>query len=406
MSLTITSVYMWFTLMLAISSVWLVWFLYRPLKPNDIDLEESNVALGKQKQAELEQDLQRELIDETVYEQAKEEIAQVLAVEMMQTVTVVETQKPTPIWLTALIVVILSIASLGVYQAITPQSITAQNTTLQAGKVPALAQSIINIRKRLAQEPKDSKAWRILGLALFESDKLAESLEAYERSYQLNPKDEIMLIEYASTLAQSQGNQFNGRVSTLVREALEINPNAPDALYLAGWVAVNAQKLGLAQQLWQRSLSLLPEGQSDRVILQRMLERLSQAQVDKTKEETEPSTPMTSVQHQVVITVKLSEHLRQAEFSNHYLMIYVKAARGRPMPIAIQKIKLKDFTSVVTLTDANSVMPTSKLSQASKVLAVVRLSKSGSAMRQVGDIEVVSQVINVKNNPNIDLELK
>jgi cytochrome c-type biogenesis protein CcmH len=28
-------------------------------------------------------------------------------------------------------------------------------------------------------------------------------------------------------------------------------------------------------------------------------------------------------------------------------MIYVKAARGRPMPIAIQKIQLKDFTGVV-----------------------------------------------------------
>jgi hypothetical protein len=34
---------------------------------------------------------------------------------------------------------------------------------------------------------------------------------------------------------------------------------------------------------------------------------------------------------------------------------YVKAARGRPMPIAIQKIQLKDFTGVVTLTDENSI---------------------------------------------------
>jgi cytochrome c-type biogenesis protein CcmH len=46
-----------------------------------------------------------------------------------------------------------------------------------------------------------------------------------------------MLVEYASTLAVSQNNQFTGRVSSLVREALEINANSSDALYLAGWVA-------------------------------------------------------------------------------------------------------------------------------------------------------------------------
>jgi cytochrome c-type biogenesis protein CcmH len=97
--------------------------------------------------------------------------------------------------------------------------------------------------------------------------------------------------------------------------------------------------------------------------------------------------------------------LHQAEFQNHYLMIYVKAARGRPMPIAIQKIQLKDFTGVVTLTDENSVMPTKKLSQSSKVLAVVRLSKSGSAMRQASDIEAVSQIIDVRDNPTVELKL-
>jgi cytochrome c-type biogenesis protein CcmH len=86
-------------MMLVISAVWLIWFLYRPLKGNILDLEKSNIALGKQKQAELEQDLQRDLIDESVFEQAKDEIAQVLAIEMTQTVTTVETQKPVAIWL-------------------------------------------------------------------------------------------------------------------------------------------------------------------------------------------------------------------------------------------------------------------------------------------------------------------
>ncbi|CAC9578867.1 Cytochrome c heme lyase subunit CcmH [uncultured Gammaproteobacteria bacterium] len=393
------NLYGWFAMMLVISAVWLIWFLYRPLKGNILDLEKSNIALGKQKQAELEQDLQRDLIDESVFEQAKDEIAQVLAIEMTQTVTTVETQKPIAIWLSAMIVVFFSGASFFVYQALISQSITAQNAitaqTLQAQEPPTLAQSIVNIKKHLEENFDDAKAWRTLGLALFDANDLTQSLEAYERSYQLNPKNVTMLVEYASTLAKSQKNQFKGRVSTLVREALEINPDSPDALYLAGWVAINAQQLALAQMLWEKALSLLPENQADRASLQRMLDELAQIQNSNKVES----------QHQVVIKVVLPERLRQAEFKEHYLMVYIKAARGRPMPIAIQKIKLKDFTGTVTLTDENSVMPTRKLSQSSKVLAVVRLSQSGSAMRQADDIEALSQVIDVKDNPTVELKL-
>jgi hypothetical protein len=111
-------------------------------------------------------------------------------------------------------------------------------------------------------------------------------------------------------------------------------------------------------------------------------------------------------EHQVVINVTLSERLRKAEFEDHYLMIYIKAAQGRPMPIAIQKIKLKDFTGVVTLTDENSVMPSKKLSQSRQVIVVVRLSQSGAAMKQVGDIQVISQVIDVRDNPTLDLQVE
>ncbi|CAC9456728.1 hypothetical protein [uncultured Gammaproteobacteria bacterium] len=392
--------YLWVALMLFVSVLWLMWFLYRPLKTNAFNLEKSNIALGRQKQVELKQDLQASLIDEQAFEQANDEIAQTLAMEMEHTTDItVDTQKNVPLWLPVLIVVFLIGASWGIYQSLTSQSIVSAKLEI----APTLTQSISKIKQHVAEQPNDAEAWRALGLALFEFNDTKGSLEAYQRSYELKPKDVAMLVEYASTLATAQDNQFTGRVSTLVREALEIDENAPDALYLAGRVAVNAQQLGLAQKLWQKALSLLPEGQPDKAILQKMLDQLSKVQGGKKpiSSQEEPASKL-----QVTIKVTLSERLRQAEFSHHYLMIYVKAARGRPMPIAIQKIKLKDFTGAVTLTDDNSVMPSKKLSQSSQVLAVARLSKSGSAMRQVGDIEALSQVINVRDNPTIELLLK
>ncbi|MDG2353908.1 MAG: c-type cytochrome biogenesis protein CcmI [Gammaproteobacteria bacterium] len=390
------SMIMWFVLMIAISTVWLVWFLKNPLKSNLFNLEKSNVALGKQKQAELEQDLRQNLIDESEFNQAKQEITQTLAIELNQaTGSDTLAQKNIPLWSIGLMVVFLVVASLGIYQLLTPQP-KAESTpqVVEQSEPPSLKQSMTKLKQYLLEKPDDFEAWQTLGLVSFELDEMEDSLSAYERSYQLNPKNVSMLVEYASAIATSQNDQFTGRASTLVREALEINPDAPDALYLAGLVAVNAQEFDLSRQLWKKALSLLPQDHPDRPLLEDILVELAQIQ----------GKPMP--EHQVVINVSLSDRLRQDGFKNHYLMVYVKAAQGRPMPIAIQKIKLKDFTGVVTLTDENSVMPSKKLSQSRQVIAVVRLSQSGAAMKQVGDIQVLSQVIDIRNNPTLDLQVE
>jgi cytochrome c-type biogenesis protein CcmH len=391
------SLYLWFGLMVVTSSIWLLWFLYRPLQNNMFNLEKSNISLGKQKQAELERDLQQNLIDKDVFKQAKDEITQTLAIELSQTTGAsTDNQQSISFWLSGLIVVFLSVASLGVYQFLTPKDAlsTKAEQTVQPAQPPSLEQSMAELKQYLIEKPDDFEAWQTLGLVSFELGDMEGSLSAYEHSYQLNSKNVSMLVEYASAIATSQNDQFTGRASTLVREALEIDPNAPDALYLAGLVAANAGQFNLAKKVWQRALLLLPQDHPDRLILESILVELAQIQGEPIPE------------HQVVINVTLSEHLRKAEFEDHYLMIYIKAAQGRPMPIAIQKIKLKDFTGVVTLTDENSVMPSKKLSQSRQVIAVVRLSQSGAAMKQVGDIQVISQVIDVRDNPTLDLQVE
>jgi cytochrome c-type biogenesis protein CcmH len=176
--------YLWFILMLVISALWLSWFLYRPLKTSAFNLEKSNIALGRQKQTELEQDLQNNLIDEQVFEQAKDEIVQTLSVEIEQThgtTATDDTQQSVSIGLIMLIVAFLFGASLLVYQSLTSYT-TVTEVRVQSEKVPTLAQSIARIKQRVEEKPDDVKAWRMLGLALFESGEVKPSLKAYERA--------------------------------------------------------------------------------------------------------------------------------------------------------------------------------------------------------------------------------
>ena len=391
------SMYIWFALMIAVSAVWLIWFLLRPLKNNLFNLENSNIALGKQKQTELQQDLQLDLIDESVFDQAQDEITQTLAVELTQSSSGVGTVKNgSSIWLAGLSVVFISILSLGIYKALSPEvstQVPALDTQIMS---LSLEESVVKIQDHLLDKPNDADAWKMLGLTYFELNNLDESLKAYEKSYQLNQRNPRLLVEYASVIATKNDDSFSGRPMELVKQALELEPDAPDALYLAGLFAVSIQNFDLAKALWQRSLSSLPLDSPDRSVLIEVLAELSGFMG-----EGDPQ-----IAHSVAVRVTFSDQILASRSKDDYVMIYIKAAQGRPMPIAIQKIQLKDFTGVVELTDDDSVMPTRKLSQSEEVIAVVRLSQSGSAMKQASDIQVLSKVINVRDNPTVNLQVE
>jgi cytochrome c-type biogenesis protein CcmH len=63
------------------------------------------------------------------------------------------------------------------------------------------------------------------------------------------------------------------------------------------------------------------------------------------------------------------------------------------MPVAIVRATKKDLPFTFRLDDSNSMMPSRKLSDVGTVVIVARLSKSGQAMPQSGDLEGISQPV-------------
>ena len=78
------SIFIWIGLMLIGSIAWSIWFLKYPLADNGLDLQQSNITLGKQRKLELQSDLEQGLIDQEQYDQALEEISSTLALELNQ----------------------------------------------------------------------------------------------------------------------------------------------------------------------------------------------------------------------------------------------------------------------------------------------------------------------------------
>ncbi len=386
-----------FIIMIALSIAWTVWFLYKPLKENNVSLEASNIALGKQKILELKQDLDQGLIDQSQFESAKEEISTTLAVELNQAHEPSSNNGNSNNTLSIiLILILLPIISLGVYESVAPNDPAVQK--LASEKPLSLQESANKIHLHLQDNPEDIESWKMLGLTYLEMGQLDSSVDAYEKAYQINPEDPRLLVDYASALISSNDNKFTAKPVQFIKKALELDPDAPDALYLAGMFAVSAKDFSLAKSLWNRAMSALPESSPDRELLRNIIAEITSIESGSIQNEASQSI--------ITVNVALSEQVLLSRSAEDFIMVYAKSAKGRPMPIAIEKIKLKDFSGKAVLSDQNSMVSSNLLSSHKQVVVVARISQSGSAMKQPDDIQASSDVLTVSDTPSIDLEIK
>jgi cytochrome c-type biogenesis protein CcmH len=84
--------------------------------------------------------------------------------------------------------------------------------------------------------------------------------------------------------------------------------------------------------------------------------------------------------------VNLSASLKSKASPNDVVFIYATPANGDRMPLAIFKTTVSQLPLNFTLDDSSAMTPDRKLSAAGEVMVKVRVSKSGNAMPQSGDL--------------------
>jgi cytochrome c-type biogenesis protein CcmH len=85
--------------------------------------------------------------------------------------------------------------------------------------------------------------------------------------------------------------------------------------------------------------------------------------------------------------VSLSPALKSSVSPNDTVFVFARAVDGPPMPLAIVRLKVADLPASFRLDDSNAMAPNMNLSSFDKVTVTARVSKSGNAMPQSGDLE-------------------
>ncbi|WP_445682601.1 c-type cytochrome biogenesis protein CcmI [Radicibacter daui] len=136
---------------------------------------------------------------------------------------------------------------------------------------------VAGLAQRLEAAPDDVDGWLRLGRAYRVLGRLEESATAFGRAASLKPEDdEIAALEAQSLVAAAPaGAPLPEAALVIYRRLLAREPKSGPALWYLGQAAADAGDVAAAQGYWQRLRDLLPEGSSDRGLIEQALTALA-----------------------------------------------------------------------------------------------------------------------------------
>ena len=384
--------------MAAAAAVWVLPPLLRRHSGDDgVVGAASNLAVYRDQLAELGADLSSGTLSAAQYEQAKLEIERRVLDEAGGEETLVPRVSRSGPWTAAVLAATIPLCAASLYWLLgNPDALSPQRAGVAAGEHQLTAQQIeamvSKLAARLEQNPDDANGWAILARSYMAMQRFPEALAAFDKAAALTKDDANLLADHADALAMSAGRKFEGRPLEMIMQALKLDPNQWKALAMAGTAAFDRKDYKSAVTYWETLVQRLPPDSS---ILGSLATSIAEAkQLGGIKSSVLPG-PQPAAVVGVRGTVSLSPALAARVGPTDTLFIFTRAAEGPRQPIAAVRRQARELPAVFTLDDSQSMSAEMKLSSFREVVVGARISKSGSATPQSGDLQGISQKVNI-----------
>jgi cytochrome c-type biogenesis protein CcmH len=311
-----------------------------------------------------------------------------------------------------------------------------------------MEQAIAGLAAKLKQQPDDAQGWALLGRAYAATNHAEESRAAFKQAHEHAPDDADIAVEYAQALAlAAPDHRIQGESRALLQSVIEKDAKNQRALWLLGISDYQDEKYASAIATWKTLLPLLsPDSDVARSVRNEIADAEARRdgrpppQPESAPDEetasagnapgSEGAAPETASQNgiatamssapadtdnvaagvssaapRLTVNVVLDPKLKDKLDADATLFVFARAASGPPMPLAIQRLKAGQLPVTVTLDDSMSMMPAMKLSKFPQVVVGARVSKSGNAMPQSGDLQALSPPIESSRSEPIALRI-
>ncbi|QNK00801.1 tetratricopeptide repeat protein [Dyella telluris] len=296
----------------------------------------------------------------------------------------------------------LPVAAIGLYLAVgTP---VALNGVPKASAGMNIDQAVDELKAHLVQQPDDLQGWMLLGQTYSVMHRAAEARDAYDHALKLDADNAVAMVGWAEADSLLRDDhRIEGRAQELLERAVKIDPQSQRGLWLLGISQFQHDQFAQAATTWRQ---LQPQLDPNSNVAKAVQEQIAVADARANGGKAAPETPAAeatqpSLQVQVALSPALKDKLAQGDT----LFVYARAEQGPPMPLAVAKMDATALPATVTLNDGMGMTPQLKLSSASRVFVGARISKSGQAIAQPGDLEGDAGVVDVNTHVPIKISI-
>lgn len=254
----------------------------------------------------------------------------------------------------------------------------------QARSAPRdLDEGIARLQEALRQDPQRADGWALLGRSQLELGRDAEATAAYAQAVKLAPDEPTLLVEAAQARAQADPQRrFDDQAMAWLEHARALSPDAERASWLIGIAQRQRGQDAEAARTWETLLPRIDPAAAG--ALREQIDIARQAAGLPPLADEAATAAAATLTVKVALQPDFAERVRLRGDASVFVIARIPG--GPPMPVAVEKHALQDLPLTVVLDDGDSPMPTQKLSALAEVEVLARLSASGNAVPQEGDL--------------------
>jgi len=237
------------------------------------------------------------------------------------------------------------------------------------------------LKERLASKPDDAEGWTMLGRSQLVLNQPEQAVASFRKHSALKPGNADGLADLADALAWTAGRRFDGEPEQLLARALKLDPRNAKALELSGTMAFDRAQYPQAVAAWQTALAVLGQQNPSAVNLQAAIGE-AQRRGGAT-----PATTAASAGAQISGRVVIADALKSRIRPDDTVLIFARLLDGPRMPVAVLKRKASELPLDFQLDESTAMNPGLRLSPSMQVVVGARVTRSGQAMPQAGDLQ-------------------
>lgn len=370
------------------------------------------------------------LIDDASF-QARQQALSAAALALIDSPATAPKPSTLPARATALILVLLiPLTTLWLYKEIgTPHALSFAGTSSPAApnaaggastsNAPDLAKAADSLAAKMKDNPDDGPGWVLLARTYRAIERFPEASAAYSKALALVEADADVLAEAAEALGLSSSpRSLSGEPEKLVDQALALQADNQNALFLKGLARAQANDPEAAEAIWEKLLGLMEPGTPAQTAVVEQLNvvrgQLGKAAMDQPAMPSSapamagasgPSAPPAGDASAagIEVNVSIAPELAARVAPSDVLFVFARAESGPPAPLAIQRLAASALPLTVRLDESMGMIAGMSLAQFPRVVIGARVSKSGNAQAAPGDLEGLSAAIDWRATGKIDI---